>query len=42
MTSPGRQGLGSVRVHGDVDDAFGPVADVFADNFASGCLTAMQ
>ena len=34
MTSPGLRGLRSVRVHGDVDDGYGPVVDAFADNFA--------
>jgi CubicO group peptidase (beta-lactamase class C family) len=34
MTSATHRALRPVDVHGDVDDGFGPVMDVFADNFA--------
>jgi hypothetical protein len=33
MTSHADAGLGPLRVHGDVDDGFGPVMDTFKDNF---------
>jgi hypothetical protein len=33
VTSPTDRALGPLRVHGEVDDGFGPVMDVFDRNF---------